>query len=127
MFRSRILMLRFLPRYLFDRAQEGATIEVISPLKDEPVFHTAIQSLNEIENAKVSLLTSSSASFSLQISVIDGKFTVFCEFKPDDIRDEAMDVAFVIENSELSEMAEVLIRSLSGIQRSTSAEKVISR
>ena len=112
---------------LFERAEAGAKIEVMTPIKDEPVFHTAIQSINEIENSKVSLLTSPSSSFPLQIAVIDGKYTIFCEFKPDDMRDEAMDVAFVIENSELAEMAEALIRSLTGTQRSTSADKVISK
>lgn len=112
---------------LFERAEAGAEIEVMTPIKDEPVFHTAIQSINEIENSKVSLLTSPGSSFPLQIAVIDGKYAIFCEFKPDDMRDEAMDVAFVIENSELAEMAEALIRSLAGTQRSTSADKVISK
>ncbi|MHB8567170.1 MAG: TrmB family transcriptional regulator [Nitrososphaerales archaeon] len=100
---------------LFERSRLGMKLKIYSSTKDEPVFHTAVQSLNEIDNAEVSLITT---AYPIQVIVVDSKFVIFCEMKPDDMRDDGMDVAFFIESSELSEMVEALVQLLSSAQRS---------
>lgn|GEM_PF-1515217 len=110
---------------LFERSRIGMKLEVFSTSKDEPVFHTALQNLNEIENARVTLV-SPPATYPIQLMVIDGTRTVFCEMKPDDVRPDGMDVAFVIESQELSEMAEALLRLLAATAEKTqSSERIV--
>src|SRR5487761_1422536 len=67
----------------------------------------AVQSLIEIENCKISFLP---ASVPIQIITIDSQYLIITELKPDDLKEEGMDVAFMIQNSELGEMMESLIR-----------------
>jgi len=97
---------------LFERARLGMSLQVFTSTLDEPVFNTTIQNLREIENSSISLLPSAAP---IQVILIDEQFVLISELKPDDIRDEGMDVAFLIHNSELTEMTESLIRVMAAI------------
>jgi len=97
---------------LFERARLGMSLQVFASTLDEPVFNTTTQNLREIENSSISLLPSAAP---IQVILIDEQFVLISELKPDDIRDEGMDVAFLIHNSELTEMTESLIRVMSAI------------
>jgi sugar-specific transcriptional regulator TrmB len=97
---------------LFERSKLGLQVDIFSAIKDETMFSTAVQSLNEIENCHISFLP---AAAPLQLISIDSQNLLIIELKPDDLKEEAMDVAFLIQNSELAEMMESLIR-ISGTQ-----------
>ncbi|HZW57415.1 MAG TPA: helix-turn-helix domain-containing protein [Nitrososphaerales archaeon] len=102
-----LIRLSRLSGILFERSRTGLQIEIRTGFKDEPVFHTAIQSLKEIENTSVFL---SSLAIPIQIIVVDGQYVLISELKPDDLREEGMDVAFLIQSSEMAEMIEALVR-----------------
>jgi sugar-specific transcriptional regulator TrmB len=97
---------------LFERARLGMSLQVFTSTLDEPVFNTTIQNLKEIENSSISLLPSAAP---IQVILIDEQYVVITELKPDDIRDEGMDVSFLIHNTELTEMMESLIRVLATV------------
>ncbi|MDG6906628.1 MAG: hypothetical protein JRN20_12680 [Nitrososphaerota archaeon] len=97
---------------LFDRSRLGMSLEIFSSSRDEPVFTTAIQNLKEIENSSISLLPSAAP---IQIVVVDGQYVLVCELKPDDLRDDGQDVAFLIQSPEMAEMMESLIRVMSTV------------
>ncbi|MDH2901114.1 MAG: helix-turn-helix domain-containing protein [archaeon] len=92
---------------LYERSRNGLKVEIFTGTRDEPIFSTAVQSLNEIENCKISFLPT---SVPIQIITIDSQYLLITELKPDDLKEEGMDVAFMIQNSELGEMMESLIR-----------------
>jgi sugar-specific transcriptional regulator TrmB len=93
---------------LYERSRNGGLkIDIFSGTRDEPIFSTAVQSLNEIENCNISFLP---LSVPIQIITIDSQYLVITELKPDDLKEDGMDVAFMIQNSELGEMMESLIR-----------------
>jgi len=104
-----LIRLSKLSDILFERARLGMSLQVFTSTLDEPVFNTTIQNLREIENSSISLLPSAAP---IQVILIDEQFVLFTELKPDDIRDEGMDVAFLVHNTELTEMMESLIRVL---------------
>lgn len=95
---------------LFERSKEGLELEIHSATIDEPIFSTAVLSLNEIESCSISFLQQPAP---IQVAVIDSEHLVMTELKPDDLKDQGMDVAFFIQNSELAEMMESLIRFIS--------------
>ncbi len=97
---------------LFDRSRLGMSLEIFSSTRDEPVFSTAVQSLKEIENCMISHLPSAAPT---QVIVVDGQYLLVSELKPDDMRDEGMDVAFLIQSSELAEMMESMVRVMATV------------
>lgn len=97
---------------LFERARLGMSLQIFTSSLDEPVFNTTIQNLREIENSSISLLPSAAP---IQVILIDEQYVLVTELKPDDIRDEGMDVSFLIHNTELTEMMESLIRVLAAV------------
>ncbi len=99
---------------LFERSRVGMRLEIYSSTLDEPVFATAVQSLREVENSKVSFIP---PMVPVQIVSVDSKQLLISEMKPDDTRDDGMDVGFLIESGELAEMLEDLIRVLGPIER----------
>lgn len=108
---------------LFERSRQGLEVEIFTGTKDEPIFSTAIQSLNEIENCNISLLP---ATTSIQIITIDSQYLLISELKPDDIKEEGMDVAFLIQNPELTEMMESFIRIIGPQMRGESPKKIFN-
>ena len=78
---------------LFDHSRLGMTLQIFSPSRDEPVFTTAVQNLTEIDNCTISLLPSAAP---VQIIIVDEQYVLVCDLKPDDLRDEGQDVAFLI-------------------------------
>ena len=90
---------------LFDRSRLGMSLEIFSSTRDEPVFTTAVQNLKEIDNSMISILPSAAP---VQIIIIDEQYVLICDLKPDDLRDDGQDVAFLIQSSELAEMMESL-------------------
>lgn len=109
---SGLIRLSKMSDILFERSRFGMSIEVFCSTRDEPVFSTAIQNMKEIENCTISLLPSASST---QIIVVDGIFLLVSELKPDDLRDEGMDVAFLIQSAEMAEMMQGLIRVMATI------------
>ncbi len=107
-----LIRLSKMSNILFERARLGMSLQVFTSTLDEPVFSTTIQNLREIENSSISLLPSAAP---IQVILIDEQFVLITELKPDDIRDEGMDVAFLIHNTELTEMMESLIRVLAAV------------
>ena len=97
---------------LFERARLGMSLQIFTSTLDEPVFSTTIQNLKEIENSSISLLPSVAP---IQVILIDEQYVIVTELKPDDIREEGMDVSFLIHNTELTEMMESLIRVLASV------------
>jgi sugar-specific transcriptional regulator TrmB len=93
---------------LYERSsRDGLKVDIFTGTRDEPIFSTAVQSLNEIENCNISFLP---ISVPIQIIAIDSQYLLITELKPDDLKEEGMDVAFMIMNSELGEMMDSLIR-----------------
>lgn len=99
---------------LYERSKVGLSVEIFSSILDEPVFATAVQSLKEIENCIIEFLP---ALVSVQVIIVDSTFLFITELKPDDMRDEGMDVGFLIVNSEMAEIMEGLVRFLPSVQR----------
>jgi sugar-specific transcriptional regulator TrmB len=97
---------------LYERSRFGMSVEIFSSTRDEPVFSTAVQSLKEIENSTIAYLPSAPTT---QIIIVDVQYVLVCELKPDDLRDEGMDVGFLIQSPELSEMMESMVRVMSTI------------
>ena len=97
---------------LFERARLGMSLQVFTSTLDEPVFNTTIQNLREIENSSISLLPSVAP---VQVILVDEQYVFVSNLKPDDIRDEGMDVGFLTHNTELTEMMESLIRVLATV------------
>jgi sugar-specific transcriptional regulator TrmB len=97
---------------LFDRSRLGMSMEIFSSSRDEPVFTTAVQNLKEIDNGTISILPSAAP---VQIVIVDSEYVLICELKPDDLRDDGQDVAFLIQSSELAEMMESLIRVMTTV------------
>ncbi len=108
---------------LFERSRQGLEVEIFTGTKDEPIFSTAIQSLNEIENCNISLLP---ATTSIQMITIDSQYLLISELKPDDIKEEGMDVAFLIQNQELTEMMESFVRIIGPQMRGESPKKIFN-
>lgn len=99
---------------LYERSKLGLSVEIFSSTLDEPVFSTAVQSLREIENCVVEFLPS---LVSIEVVIVDSNYLFMIELKPDDMRDEGMDVGFLIANTEMSEMMEGLVRFLPSVHR----------
>jgi sugar-specific transcriptional regulator TrmB len=97
---------------LYERARLGMSLQIFTSTLDEPMFATAVQSLKEIENSAISLLPSAAP---VQVILVDEQYVMVSELKPDDIRDDGMDVAFLIHSTELTEMLESLIRVLAAV------------
>ena len=97
---------------LFERSKLGVTIQIFTSTLDEPVFSTTLQSLREIDNCTISLLPSAAA---IQFTLIDEQFSLFSELNPDDIKEEGMDIAFLIHSSELTQMMESVVRVMSTV------------
>ena len=97
---------------LFERARLGMTLQIFTSTLDEPVFNTTIQNLKEIENSAISLLPSAAP---VQVILVDEQYVLITELKPDDIRDDGMDVGFFIHSTELTEMMESLIRVMATV------------
>jgi HTH-type transcriptional regulator, sugar sensing transcriptional regulator len=108
---------------LFERSRQGLEVEIFTATKDEPIFSTAIQSLNEIENCDISLLP---AIAPIQVIAIDSQYLLISELKPDDIKEEGMDVAFLIQNPELTEMMEGFIRIIGPQLRGEIPKKILN-
>jgi sugar-specific transcriptional regulator TrmB len=106
---------------LFERSRLGMSLQVFSSVRDEPVFTTAVQSLREIENSTISLLPSAAP---VEIVIVDDQYVLICEMKPDDLRDDGQDVAFLIQSSELAEMMESLIRVMATVHGELPPPKV---
>jgi sugar-specific transcriptional regulator TrmB len=99
---------------LYERSRVGMRLEILSPTLDEPVFSTAVQSLREVERSNIAFVP---PMVPIQLVCVDTRFLLISELKPDDTRDEGMDVGFLIESSELTEMMEDLIRVLGPVER----------
>ncbi|MDG7000251.1 MAG: hypothetical protein JRN15_14200 [Nitrososphaerota archaeon] len=97
---------------LFERSRLGMAMEMFCSSRDEPVFSTAVQSLKEIENITLSVLPSASTT---QVIIVDGQYLLISEQKPDDLRDDGMDVGFMIQSSEMAEMMESLVRVMASV------------
>jgi sugar-specific transcriptional regulator TrmB len=111
-----LIRLSRLADVLYERSKQGLRVEVLSTALDEPVFTTAVQSLKEIDGTIVSLIPS---LVSIQIVVVDSQSLLFSEPKPDDMREEGMDVGFLIQNTELAEMVEGLIKIMNPLRHAT--------
>ncbi|MGI0085194.1 MAG: TrmB family transcriptional regulator [Nitrososphaerales archaeon] len=107
---------------LYERSKLGLTVEIFSSTLDEPVFATAVQSLKEIDNCVVEFLP---ALVSVQVVIVDSTIMFITELKPDDMRDDGMDVGFLIVNSEMSEIMEGLVRFLPSIHRDLPADAFV--
>jgi sugar-specific transcriptional regulator TrmB len=107
---------------LFDRSRLGMTLQIFSSTRDEPVFTTAVQNLKEIESCSLSLLPSAAP---VQIVIIDEQYVLVCDLKPDDLRDDGQDVAFLIQSTELAEMMEGLIRVMSTVHGELPTAKLL--
>jgi sugar-specific transcriptional regulator TrmB len=107
-----LIRLSRLSQILFERARLGMSLQIFTSTLDEPVFATAVQSLKEIENSAISLLPSAAP---VQVILVDEQYVLISELKPDDIRDEGMDVGFLIHSTELTEMMESLIRVMAAV------------
>jgi sugar-specific transcriptional regulator TrmB len=107
-----LIRLSRMSNILFERARLGMSLQIFTSTLDEPVFNTTIQNMREIENSSISLLPSAPP---IQVILVDEQYVAITELKPDDIREEGMDVAFLIHNTELTEMMESLIRVLAAV------------
>ena len=107
-----LIRLSKLSSLLFERSRVGMMLEIFTSTLDEPVFSTAIQNLKEIENCTISFLPSAAP---VQVVLVDEQYAMVSELKPDDIRDEGMDVGFLVHSSELTEMMEALVRVMSSV------------
>ncbi len=108
---------------LYERSRRGLKVEIFAGTRDEPIFSTAVQSLNEIENCSISFLRS---SLPIQIITIDSQYLLITELKPDDLKEDGMDVAFMIQNSELGEMMESMIKIIGPQISGESAKKILN-
>jgi sugar-specific transcriptional regulator TrmB len=106
---------------LFERSRLGMSLQIFSSSRDEPVFTTAVQNLKEIENSTISFLPSAAP---VEIVIIDEQYVLVCEFKPDDLREDGQDIAFLIQSSELAEMMESLIRVMATVHSELPSPKV---
>ena len=111
-----LIRLSKLSGVLYDRSKLGMTLEVYSSTRDEPVFTTAFQNLREIENVSISLLP---VGIPIQIILVDNQQLLISEMKPDDLRDDGMDVGFLIQSQEMVEIMEALIKLLGSAPSST--------
>ncbi len=107
---------------LYERSKLGLSVEIFSSILDEPVFSTTVQSLREIENCTVEFLP---ALVSVQVVIVDSAFLFITELKPDDMRDEGMDIGFLIINSEMAEIMEGLVRFLPSVHRDVPAGALV--
>ncbi|MDA4129920.1 MAG: hypothetical protein OK457_04040 [Thaumarchaeota archaeon] len=107
-----LIRLSKLSTILYERARLGMTLQIFTSTLDEPVFTTAVQSLKEIENSVISFLPSAAP---VQVVLVDEQYVIVSELKPDDIRDDGMDVGFLIHSTELTEMMEGLVRVMSAV------------
>lgn len=97
---------------LFERSQSGTTLQIFSSSREEPVFSTAVQNLKEVNNSVVSILPSAAP---VQVVIVDELYVMISELRPDDLRDDGQDVAFLFQSSELAEMLESLIRVMATV------------
>jgi len=116
-----LIRLSKMSEILFDRSRLGMSVEIFSSTRDEPVFTTAVQNLKEIDNSMISLLPSAAP---MQIVIVDEQYVFICDLKPDDLRDDGQDVAFLIQSSELAEMMESLIRVMATVHGELPSAKV---
>jgi sugar-specific transcriptional regulator TrmB len=107
---------------LYERSKLGLSVEVFSSILDEPVFSTAVQSLREIESLSLEFLPS---LVSIQIIIVDSTYLFMTELKPDDMRDEGMDIGFLIVNSEMAEMMESLVRFLPSVHKRVESSELV--
>jgi len=107
-----LIRLSKLSTILFERARLGMSLQIFTSTLDEPMFATAVQSLKEIENSVISFLPSAAP---VQVVLVDEQYVMVSELKPDDIRDDGMDVGFLIHSTELTEMMEGLVRVMSAV------------
>lgn len=107
-----LIRLSKLSDILFERARLGMSLEVFTATRDEPVFTTAIQNMKEIDNSIISLLPSAAP---VQMIIVDEQYVLVCDLKPDDLRDDGQDVAFLIQSSEMAEMMESLVRVMATV------------
>ncbi len=105
---------------LFERSQIGLKLDIISTTLDEPIFATAVQSLKEISTCTISFIRS---IVPIQMILVDSQYILMSELKPDDLRENGMDVGFFIQNTEMADMFEGLIRILGPNQTPNYAEK----
>ena len=117
-----LIRLSKMAEILYERSKLGLNVEIFSSTLDEPVFSTAVQSLKEIENCVVEFLP---ALVSLQVVVVDSTFLFITELKPDDMRDDGMDIGFLIVNSEMAEIMEGLVRFLPSVHRDLRADPLV--
>jgi sugar-specific transcriptional regulator TrmB len=108
---------------LYERSKVGLRLDIFSSTRDEPLFSTTVQSLNEIPTCKMTFLAT---AYPVQIIVIDSQYLLITELKPDDLKDDAMDVAFLIQNVELSEIMETLIRMIGHQMRGEEPKQIVS-
>ncbi len=99
---------------LYERSKLGMRLEIFSPTMDDPLFTTAVASLREVEKSEIVFVP---PLIPIQLIVVDSQHLLISELKPDDVKDEGMDVAFLIRNQEMAEMLEDLIRVLAPLQR----------
>ena len=117
-----LIRLSKMAEILYERSKLGLNVEIFSSTLDEPVFSTAVQSLKEIENCVVEFLP---ALVSLQVVIVDSTFLFITELKPDDMRDDGMDIGFLIVNSEMAEIMEGLVRFLPSVHRDLRADSLV--
>ena len=108
---------------LYERSKVGLRLDIFSSTKDEPLFSTTVQSMNEIPTCKITFLP---ISYPVQIMVIDSQYLLITELKPDDLKDDAMDVAFLIQNTELSEIMETLVRMIGHEMAGEEPKQIVS-
>ena len=70
--------------------------------------------MKEVNNCVVSILPSAAP---VQVIIVDELFVLVNDLRPDDLRDDGQDVAFLFQSSELAEMFESLIRVMAAIHR----------
>lgn len=107
---------------LYEHSKLGLKVEIFSSTLDEPVFTTAVQSMKEIENCTIGFLP---ATAPIQLVVVDSLYILVIEVKPDDLRDDGMDVGFLIQNAEMAEITEGLIKFLAPLHRDVSSGVVV--
>lgn len=108
---------------LYERSKVGLKLDIFSSTRDEPLFSTTVQSLNEIPTCKIIFLPT---AVPVQIIVIDSQHLLITELKPDDLKDDGMDIAFLIQNTELSEIMETLIRIIGHQMRGEEPKQILS-
>lgn len=114
-----LIRLSKLSDILFERSKLGMYSEIFSSAREEPVFSTAVQNLKEVNNCTVSLLPSAAP---VQVLIVDELHVLISELRPDDLREDGQDVAFLFQSAELAEMLESLIRVMAAVHSELPAQ-----